>query len=69
MDIEKFFDKVNCPPLTIEEIKYKIPKVYQNIADVVLPQDTVNLLRHRPCDHKIKLLPGNYKFPHFRVRP
>ncbi|KAI0998660.1 hypothetical protein K3495_g9534 [Podosphaera aphanis] len=62
-DVKKFFQKVDSPPLTKEEIKRKMPQVYHDIADVALPQDAANLPPHRSYDHKIELLPGNQKFP------
>ncbi|KAI0992366.1 hypothetical protein K3495_g15820, partial [Podosphaera aphanis] len=68
-DVTKFFMKANRPPPKIEDIKRRMPKVYHDIADVALPQDATNLPPHRSYDHKIELLPGNYKFPRSRARP
>ncbi|KAI1004467.1 hypothetical protein K3495_g3746 [Podosphaera aphanis] len=66
-DVKKFFQKVDIPPLTKEEIKRKMPQVYHDIADFALPQDAANLSPHRSYDHKIELLPGNQKFPQSRA--
>ncbi|KAI0991773.1 hypothetical protein K3495_g16414, partial [Podosphaera aphanis] len=68
-DVGKFFNKLDGPAITEEEIKNKLPLEYHDLWKVASPQDATNLPPHRSYDHKIELIPGNYKMPRARARP
>jgi hypothetical protein len=55
-------------PLSMEDIKKKLPKEYHDFVDVFLPQEADELPPHRPFDHKIELKPGTEP-PYQRGRP
>ncbi|KAI0993348.1 hypothetical protein K3495_g14836 [Podosphaera aphanis] len=60
-DVRKIFNKLDGPAVNEEEIKSKLPPEYHDLWKVALPQDATDLPPHRSYDHKIELIPGNYK--------
>lgn len=54
-DYEQFFHKLRKSPITIEELKEKVPKVYHRWIEVWSPIEANKLPPHRSVDHAIEL--------------
>jgi hypothetical protein len=67
-DVNKFFEKADRAPLTVEEIRKRMPEDYHDLLHVALPKEAEKLPPHRSYDHKIELIPGN-QLPYSRNRP
>ena len=57
-DYEKFFAKHSKAPITVKELKKKIPKEFHEYIDVWNPKLANKLPPHREWDHAIDLTPG-----------
>lgn len=57
-DYEKFFAKHSKAPLTIEELKKRVPEDFHEYIDVWDPKLANRLPPHRDWDHAIDLVPG-----------
>lgn len=57
-DYEKFFQKMRKTPLTVEQLKRKVPSVYHKWIEVWNPVEANKLPPHRSIDHSIKLQEG-----------
>ena len=57
-DYEKFFQKLRKDPVTLEELKTKVPKAYHKWINVWNPVEANKLPPHRKVDHPIELQAG-----------
>ena len=57
-DYEKFFQKMRKEPMTLEQLRHKVPKEYHSWIGVWNPSDANKLPPHRPVDHAIELKDG-----------
>ena len=57
-DYSKFFSKSRKKPLTMKELKKKVPEVFHKYISTFDPKEASKLPPHREWDHKIDLIPG-----------